>query len=60
MNSKHRVVRMGGRWVKSTLKSSTGRGESSAVEAEGKGEEPLSVRSGFRASNAQSGRTDEG
>ena len=51
---------MGGSWVKSTLKSSTGRGESSAVEAEGKGEGPLSVRPGFRASNAQGGRTDEG
>ena len=37
-----------------------GRGESSAVEVEGKGEGPLSARPGVRASTAQGGRTDEG
>lgn len=60
MNTKDRVVRMGGRWVKSTLKSSTVRGESRAAEAEGKGEGPPSLRSGFRASSARGGRKDEG
>ena len=60
MNTKDRVVRMGGRWVKSTLKSSTGRGQLSAAEAEGKEEGPLSLRSGFGASSARGGRNDEG